>query len=278
MKQRIITGIVGIALLSVVLFFYQTIVFDIVIALVSVGAVLEMLDVCKVRDNTPVLVTSLLFAALVPFLRGGFLSPYGSLAPYVFAGVLLVLMIIQYPKLRFDKLSIAFFSSMLIPYAFSTFLYIRDMITEFNLLYLLIILVAAMIQDIFAYFVGKFFGRHKLIPSISPNKTVEGAVGGFVFCVLGTLLTAYIYQQVIFSMGTQFQIHYLWLALIAAVLAVVGVLGDLAASVIKRQNEVKDFGNALPGHGGILDRLDSMLFVAPTMYILIQFIPLVSPM
>lgn len=276
MKQRIITGVVGIALLIVVLFFYKTIAFDIVIALISLGAVWEMLYVCKVKENIPVTLTCSVFALLVPFLRSNLIGVFSHLIPYVFAGALLVIMVIQYPRLSFEKLGVAFFSSMLIPYAFSTFLYIRDMTSAFDMLYLLIILVAAMIQDIFAYFVGKLFGKHKLIPSISPNKTIEGAIGGFVACVLGTLLTAFIYQQVLFATGIQFQIYYIRLALIAVVLAVVGVMGDLAASVIKRQNGVKDFGNALPGHGGILDRLDSMVFVAPTMYIFMQFIPLIA--
>ncbi len=121
--------------------------------------------------------------------------------------------------------------------------------------------LGAWMPDTFAYFAGSLFGRHKLIPSVSPKKTVEGSIGAVVGAVLMFLLYGYI-----LSVGFDYQVNYLWLTLLALICGVVAQVGDLAASVIKRECDIKDFGNIIPGHGGVLDRTDSLLFVAPVIY------------
>lgn len=131
-----------------------------------------------------------------------------------------------------------------------------------NTIYLYMIFVIAFSTDTFAYFIGSKMGKHKLMPIISPNKSVEGAVGGTIGCVIISILVLH-YTNHPWNGMTIF-----WIIL----MSVLGQIGDLFASAIKRKTGIKDFGYILPGHGGILDRLDSMLFIIPMMYFYTQFI------
>jgi phosphatidate cytidylyltransferase len=118
------------------------------------------------------------------------------------------------------------------------------------------------INDSFAFFIGKNFGTHKLFPSVSPKKTIEGFLGGLTFSLIAALLISKFNLE--FSMIN-------WLV-IGVIVSVVGTIGDLVESKFKRQAKIKDSGNIMPGHGGILDRLDSLLFAAPFVYLYINFI------
>jgi len=128
--------------------------------------------------------------------------------------------------------------------------------------------VLAFLSDTGAYFTGLKFGKHKLAPVISPKKTIEGVVGG----VLGAILGMIIYCLVL-RMAFGFQVNYLYAVLYGIVGSAAGVFGDLCFSVIKRQTQIKDYGNLFPGHGGILDRFDSMMVVAPLVEILMMLLP-----
>lgn len=116
--------------------------------------------------------------------------------------------------------------------------------------------------DIGAYMIGRKFGKHKLMPSISPNKTIEGSIGGIVCAVVVALIFTLVYPS-----QAHFGYQQVWLLLFTVLFSIVGQFGDLVESAIKRHYEVKDSGNILPGHGGILDRFDSMLFVFPIMHL-----------
>lgn len=129
-----------------------------------------------------------------------------------------------------------------------------------------LIFISAWGCDTGAYFVGKTIGKHKLIKSLSPNKTVEGAIGGVVVAALLAALYGYGLQFFRTDVGIETVFRF---AAIVAVGAVLAQFGDLSASAIKRYAKIKDFGNIIPGHGGILDRFDSVLFTAPAVYILI---------
>lgn len=129
--------------------------------------------------------------------------------------------------------------------------------------YLMIsILSIIWINDSFAFFIGKNFGANKLFPSVSPKKTIEGFLGGLTFSLIAALLISKFNLE--FSMIN-------WLV-IGVIVSVVGTIGDLVESKFKRQAKIKDSGNIMPGHGGILDRLDSLLFAAPFVYLYINFI------
>jgi len=121
------------------------------------------------------------------------------------------------------------------------------------------IFIGAWATDTFAYFIGRKFGKHKLIPEVSPNKTVEGSVAGLAAAILFTV----VFGCLFFHTGMIYIVHY---SVIGVISGIFSQLGDLTASSIKRFTRVKDYGNILPGHGGIMDRFDSILFIAPLIY------------
>jgi phosphatidate cytidylyltransferase len=125
----------------------------------------------------------------------------------------------------------------------------------------------AFINDAGAYFAGLYFGKHKLAPVLSPNKTIEGVIGGIIASVFSMVLYAVILQL------ADFRVSYGLAVLYGLLGAIAGAFGDLCFSVIKRQTGIKDYGKLMPGHGGILDRFDSMMTVAPLMEILLLWIP-----
>lgn len=130
---------------------------------------------------------------------------------------------------------------------------------------LLFLLIGALITDIFAYYIGSLIGKHKIIPRISPKKTWEGSIGGWFFCAI--FMFGYSY---IFTLITGDVIG-IWKVIIMGILSgALSQLGDWSASYVKRQLGIKDFGKLLPGHGGMLDRLDSILFLAPIIFLILN--------
>ena len=142
---------------------------------------------------------------------------------------------------------------------------------ELGRYYILLPFILCFGTDSAAYFVGCAFGKHKMAPVISPKKSWEGAIGG----VLGGILLMMLYVLIL-KLGFDFKVNFAAAALYGIMGAVSCVLGDLVFSVIKRQTGIKDYGNLLPGHGGILDRFDSMTVVAPLVEALLLFLPLIS--
>ena len=132
----------------------------------------------------------------------------------------------------------------------------------------LLVFIGAWSTDTGAYFAGVLFGKHKLIPEVSPKKTVEGAFGGVLGCVLGFV----IYGFIISKRHPEISVNYLLLVPLALAVAVISQLGDLIASFVKREQGIKDFGFIFPGHGGVLDRFDSIIAVAPLIYIASLFV------
>ena len=126
----------------------------------------------------------------------------------------------------------------------------------------------AFLSDAGAYFVGIRYGRHKLAPVVSPNKTIEGALGG-----LGTAMAGMLIYALILDLAMGFDVDYALALLYGAAGSAAGVFGDLCFSVIKRQTGIKDYGNLIPGHGGVLDRFDSMMMVAPLIEALLVIVP-----
>ena len=138
-------------------------------------------------------------------------------------------------------------------------------------LYIWLPFVTAWLCDTCAYFTGMLFGKHKLIPSVSPKKTIEGAIGG----VLGSVISVVIFALVCKNVASA-EVSILNAIILGAVCAVVSQFGDLCASCIKREHDVKDFGNLIPGHGGILDRFDSVLMVSPIVYYLSLYMGIIG--
>lgn len=158
-------------------------------------------------------------------------------------------------------------SGVVIPLALSCLLRLRLM--ELGSGLVLIPLIAAFCSDTMALFAGMSCGKHKLAPLVSPKKTVEGSLGGLIGGMVGMVLF-----RIIFFLCTEVQLNILWCIFLGLIGAIMGQLGDLVFSAVKREYGIKDYGRLLPGHGGVLDRFDSVIFAAPVLWLIINSIQL----
>jgi len=274
MKVRIITGIVGVAVAVSALIFISTAYFGILISLFSLIAVYEILKVAQVK-NKGIILFSVLFAAAAPsFIEYDLLSklnlPFSSVI-IIFIILMLIMMLAQYDTTRFEHVAVAFFASLAVPFSLSTLILLRDVYIEYpgrfekthGLYLVILVLLCSWLTDTFAYFTGVKFGKHKLCPKISPKKTIEGAVGGIILTALFNFIILIAFNKLAFKTV----LLPLWAIIpISILLSIISMFGDLSASTIKRNYGIKDFGKFFPGHGGVMDRFDSVLFVAPTIY------------
>jgi phosphatidate cytidylyltransferase len=259
--KRVITALIGIPLLIWVIEFAPLSVFYGLIFVVMLLALHEYYA---------------LVALPIPFRVAGFLL--GSIALLMFmnpkasaifpAGLILILMVALFARIElamaFRSVAFAFFGALYVGGLMSFLFALRMMDAESgrrgNLLMMLFCIIWA--GDSFAFFAGKTFGRHKLAPVVSPKKTWEGAIAGFIFSILASIICRYTFVQ---------QIGLIDSILIGALVGIFGQIGDLCESIVKRAANVKDSGQILPGHGGMLDRIDSLLFGAPAMYYYLSF-------
>ncbi len=171
-------------------------------------------------------------------------------------------------KLPFRDAAVSLVAGLLIPYLLTALVRLHS--GEHGRFLILIPFVLAFISDSGAYFAGYFLGKHKLAPNISPKKTIEGAVGGILGAIVGMIVYGIILQT-----AFDFEVNYLAAVVYGLLGSLAGVFGDLSFSTIKRQTGIKDYGNLIPGHGGILDRFDSMLIIAPLVELLMGIWPVV---
>lgn len=281
MLKRIISAIIGIALFATVLLVSNeyNIFFNGVISIMAVISVWEIFHATKYIENKALLVTSVIFAAAVPFFRIPYFGLASKVACFIYVATLFAIMIFDRKKVKIEQIGLVFMLCTLIPFAFSSIIYVRDMgfrgvygMSRRDGIFLVLLCCAgAWIADTGAYFVGRFLGKHKLAPVISPKKTIEGFVGGIIINIIGIIALGLVYENWFAGVASEnIKINYVLLGIIGAVTAVMGTLGDLSASFIKRSCNVKDFGNIMPGHGGVLDRFDSVMLVAPTVYIFVE--------
>ena len=279
MLTRIITGAVGIALFAVILLCAKIpFVVEAAAALLAVFALWELFHAAGLHKDKPLCLMSIVFVAIVPFLGT---NPLWMSALCFLYTVSLFLRLIRHETLRggIDAVGLPFLFSITVSFSFSSLVFLRDSylsdsgLTQDDSVFFIVLAAAgAWLADAGAYFVGRFFGRHKLAPVISPNKTIEGFVGGIVVNIIGFWLAGWIY-----GMCFSVSINYPLFIIMALISALLGTLGDLSASYIKRSCNIKDFGNIMPGHGGILDRFDSLLLVSPFLYIVIRLVHPIWP-
>lgn len=181
--------------------------------------------------------------------------------------IMLVMVVLNYPKYTIIDASITIFGVLYLGFLFPFTSLVREMAMGQFLVWL--IFISAWGTDTFAYFTGYFLGKNKLAPVLSPKKTIEGAIGGVVGAALLGFVYAWVYGR---YYNANIMPYLMVIALITALGSVVAQFGDLSASTIKRTLQVKDFGHILPGHGGILDRFDSVLFTAPFIYIALYIV------
>ena len=281
MKTRVITAIVGLAVLAVVLAFFNTALFDLVLAGICLLGMHEVFGAMGFGKKQ-----WYLFAAAVPYTLLVMLSSSAAvralLLPASFLVVLFynICLIASHSTLDFGKLAGYVYFSGVILFCFYSLIHLKRMLPfdtfQYDAIYfILLILCFAWGGDTFAYFAGRAFGKHKLAPIVSPNKTVEGAIGGICGSMLIGVIATVIYgmlsgRYAAFTVEVTVR-HYLVVVGMGAIASVLGILGDLFASAVKRQVGIKDYGTIFPGHGGILDRFDSVMFIAPFVSIVVRY-------
>ena len=179
----------------------------------------------------------------------------------------------QRETVKVEQVAYGFFCAVLIPLGLGCILFLRDYNPKISLIYIVLVFGSAWLADAGGLFAGKLFGKHKFAPSISPKKTVEGVIGAVALGTGGSLLLTYLCAEVLPLFDFAIQINYWALAVVTLVASCISIFGDLSASLLKRQFGLKDFGHILPGHGGIMDRFDSILLVAPLFLLMAEYFP-----
>lgn len=267
---RILVAVVLAPLFFVVLFFLPPVWLAVLVAAISAMASFELLRATKVAHHNGMYCYTALAAAAIPI---GCWLGYGLVVTQL-AALLLVVTIFyiairlydEERAVRFEDVLVCFFGGLMIPVALSALVLLKGM--EHGRYLVLLPVICAFLTDAGAYFAGVFLGKHRGITKVSPNKSLEGYIGGILSGGIFLLLYGMILQR------------FAGLEVSLPIMAVYGLLGsgvtelgDLSFSLIKRQFGIKDYGNLLPGHGGMLDRFDSMTFAAPLLLILVELIP-----
>lgn len=244
-------------------FLWNAAVIAVALSLISAMAVYELLHNAAGIKSGIILSTACLFAFIIGMtltLGDGFFESiikYGFLVCVVYE--VLAAIIILWKHAGLDLKQIIAYFSLPLPYAFAFATLGGIIMHESGIYYLLLLVNFSSVCDMGAYFTGSFFGKHKLCPNISPKKTVEGAVGGIVSSLIFTVIIGLIFSKSL-----------LLPLLITIPLCILGIAGDLFASAIKRSVGIKDYGKLIPGHGGVLDRFDSIIMIAPLMFVFVE--------
>ncbi len=277
MKTRIITAILAIVVILVpCLVFLHSFVLPLILGIFSAIAVYEIINATGGK-NKVLLALSCITAAAVPFaFHFNIEIPFMPVA-IIYALAYLIIMVPMHRITKFNDVITALFATVAVPCSLSIFVLLRDTYIlqpdrfskSTGVFLILLAMFCAWMTDTFAYFTGKFLGKHKLCPNVSPNKTIEGAVGGVIGNMIASSVMFIIFDKFFFTVHTLA----LWqIIIISAILSVISMFGDLSASLIKRNHGIKDFGNIFPGHGGVMDRIDSCLFVLPALYFAVYLI------
>lgn len=269
MKKRILSSVVLVPLLLAILLIAPKILTAILFAVLAALGAYELLHNTGLVRHTRLLIYTSAMAFLVPiWCYFGMPSVWGHAGILLFFGLLFMEMMMSHIKLRIEKVAICVVGGLLIPYLLSNPV---RLLTAAGGRYLVMLpFVAAFLGDTGAYFIGCKFGQRKLAPVISPNKSVEGVIGSILCAVVGMLLYTMIMQ-----LGFHHKVNYFFAVIYGIVGSLSGVFGDLCFSVLKRQTGIKDYGNLIPGHGGVLDRFDALMVVGSVLELLIMIIPVV---
>jgi phosphatidate cytidylyltransferase len=281
MLKRIVSGIIASAILAAILLLPSWVLGCTVLAasLLGIYEYARAVRMKGIKVDLPVSYAAAFVLVVYSFFttlpaREG--SPFTEFVESIFtdtaigAGLFLIVVFLfsrilfENGKYKMDDVAYTLFGIVYIPYLLSFAAMIRNM--DRGSEYIWMVIIGASVTDIFAYFSGTLFGRNKIIPDISPKKTVEGSIGG----ALGSMLTMLAYGGIFINRAGAPRVEVYHFLIMGLLCGVISQIGDWAASAIKRTTGVKDFGNLIPGHGGIMDRCDSILFVAPVVYFYIS--------
>jgi len=273
LKTRVISALVGLALLIVVLYL-GSITLGIVVSLIAAIGLYEFYNsVSKVKDIHPIKIVG--YLSILPLLILGLQETgWFNIDLNILTGISVCLIIILsmafivlgHKQYNIISACVTAFGIAYVPFLMSFLILIRNMDNGNILIWL--IFIGAWGTDTMAYTFGRLFGKRKILPEISPKKTLAGAIGGILGCIVLMIVFGFI-ADTYFNLKISFVV----LSFLGLFCGMISQIGDWSASAIKRYVNVKDFGNIMPGHGGVLDRFDSILFVAPVVYfVLVLFI------
>lgn len=264
-KARILSSIMAIAILFFVGFSGKE-VLSVAVSIIALMGLKELYNSFSYRGYKPIKFLGYITCFFLLLL--GFVGRSNTvflcintnailLLVFLFVFAFLSMLVFLHSKYNIVDLSLSIIGIFYIPFMLSFIILTRDL--ERGFYYFWLLPIGAWSTDTMAYFIGTRFGKTKLIPSISPNKTLEGFIGGVFGCVVFTFLYGYF-------MAEKCHIGLSYFVLLGFLNGLISQFGDWVASAIKRYLEVKDYGNIIPGHGGIMDRFDSLLFIAPIVY------------
>ena len=270
MKTRIMAAVVLIPVLLVLVLAAPKMICAVIFAaLMAIGSYELLYRTHLVKHSRLVVYSSVMAFAVVMWSHAGAVHAWLLIGLLIYTLILFVEMMVDHVKVRIEMIALCYVAGAIVPFLLSSLVRILGMTTGRYVV--LIPFAIAFLSDGGAYFAGLKFGKHKLAPVVSPNKTIEGALGGLAASMLGML----IYALVLDIAFPQFRVNYGIAILYGLVGSLTGVFGDLCFSIIKRQTGIKDYGNLIPGHGGVLDRFDSMMMVAPLVESLLLLAPMV---
>ena len=265
--KRIISGIILFPLLAILLIFGNKYLVDVFISIVAIMSIHEFYKAFKDKAK-PITWTGYFISALICFIHlvpSEFILPAISVAILFSLLVLFAQVVFTSMKTNIKDIAISLLGICYIPFFIVFLPLIRDNL-ENGIILLWYVFFISWGTDVFAYFIGRKFGKHKFT-EISPNKSIEGCIAG----LFGAIVISMIYTLICNSVWN-LNINYLYILGIAIFLSIVSQIGDLSASSIKRYCKIKDFSNLIPGHGGLLDRIDSVIFILPFAYFLLSII------
>lgn len=265
-KERVISGII-LVIIALATILPGGAILAVTLYLISNVAFLELTKACGIRTGEKI--NALEITGLLAIAAYYLLIFFAETHTYFMITVILLLMalmfvyVFSFPKFKADQVMATYFSLIYAPVMLSFIFLTRQL--NFGVYLVWMIFISSWISDTCAYLVGVLMGKHKLVPQLSPKKTIEGSIGG----ILGSAIVGALFGILLLDKklgGHQFGVM---LFVIGAIGSVISQVGDLAASAIKRNHDIKDYGKLIPGHGGIMDRFDSVIFTAPMIYFLI---------
>lgn len=294
MLTRIISAVVGIVIAVTILFLHKTVVLPIAIASITGIMLFELVRAVKLEKYIPILLSAELCGVSLPLIYykwydtlykekewyNGFIDAHNIITFGIIllcAFVIFITWLNKHKEIQYSQIFFVLACMVFVPQSMSTIVLLQEQSGEHSVFLIVMGLCGAWIADSGAYFTGVTMGKHKLCPEISPKKTIEGFIGGIVSTGIFFVIAFFVYNRFITKNPLELSVlQYIFIAIAGMMCAIIGTVGDLSASMVKRQIGFKDYGKIMPGHGGLMDRFDSVLFVLPTFYVFVKIIGIID--